>query len=124
MKKALAWILLLAMTLSFTACSGGSDTGDSAEAGSSDQVYEFTLATTNPLEAIDTQCAEKIVERMEEETGGKVKITLYPAGQLGDLTQIYDEVIAGTIDMSLTSVLWNLQYFERGNLSAVFGGRL
>ena len=104
MKKALAWILLLAMTLSFTACSGGSDTGDSAEAGSSDQVYEFTLATTNPLEAIDTQCAEKIVERMEEETGGKVKITLYPAGQLGDLTQIYDEVIAGTIDMSLTSV--------------------
>lgn len=110
MKKALAFVLALATAITCVACGSGGTTnkptnstpsGSEADPG---KVYEFTFATTNPLDALDTQCAEKIVSRMAEETDGKVQLKLYPAGQLGDLTQIYDEVIAGTIDMSLTSV--------------------
>lgn len=107
MKKALALVLAMATALACASCGGGGGTqvnSPSSGSGGGDKVYEFTLATTNPLDALDTQCAERIAARMAEETDGKVQLKLYPAGQLGDLTQIYDEIIAGTIDMSLTSV--------------------
>lgn len=108
MKKALALVLALATAITCAACGNkpqpASSGGGSSNAPDPGKTYEFTFATTNPLDALDTQCAEKIAARMSEETDGKVQLKLYPAGQLGDLTQIYDEVIAGTIDMSLTSV--------------------
>lgn len=100
MKKLFALILALAMVLSLAAC--GKDPAPNMPDG--EKVYEFSVASTNPMEAIDTKCLENIISRMSEETNGKVQLKLYPAGQLGDITQIYDEVIAGTIDMALTSV--------------------
>ena len=114
MKKLIAMLLAAGMCVSMAACGGGSasttaapaaaEKKEEAAAPADDTVYEFSFATSNTDEMIDTICAKNIVDRMDKETGGKVKLKLYPAGQLGDLTQIYDEVIAGTIDMSLTSV--------------------
>ena len=69
MKKALALVLALATAITCAAC-GSKTPGQSANStasgneADSSKVYEFTLATTNPLDALDTQCAEKIVTRM------------------------------------------------------------
>ncbi len=125
MKKIAAMILAAGLCMSLTACGGGAaqttaaatqaaetkaaetqaaETKAAEAPAADDTVYELSFATSNTSEMIDTICAQNIVDRMDKETDGHVKLKMYPAGQLGDLTQIYDEVIAGTIDMSLTSV--------------------
>ncbi|MCF7936123.1 MAG: TRAP transporter substrate-binding protein DctP [Synergistales bacterium] len=40
-----------------------------------------------------------IAEEVAEKTDGKVKIEVYPASQLGDYVQVYEDVIRGSVDM-------------------------
>lgn len=51
-----------------------------------------------------TQALEEFKKRIESETDGRIKIQLFPANQLGDYTQVYEELRRGTIDMGLISV--------------------
>lgn len=51
-----------------------------------------------------TNLMNDIAKEVAEKTDGKVEIKVYPAGQLGDYTLVYEELIRGTIDMSCTSV--------------------
>lgn len=51
-----------------------------------------------------TKALEEFKDRIENETDGRIKIRLFPANQLGDYTQIYEELRRGTIDMGLISV--------------------
>lgn len=51
-----------------------------------------------------TQALEVFKKRIESETDGRIKIRLFPANQLGDYTQVYEELRRGTIDMGLISV--------------------
>jgi TRAP-type C4-dicarboxylate transport system, periplasmic component len=43
-------------------------------------------------------------ERVESATGKRIAINIFPANQLGDYTQVYEELRRGTIDMGLISV--------------------
>ncbi|MEH6812884.1 MAG: TRAP transporter substrate-binding protein DctP [Motiliproteus sp.] len=43
-------------------------------------------------------------ERVESETDGRVNIRVFTANQLGDYTQVYEELRRGTIDMAVISV--------------------
>lgn len=51
-----------------------------------------------------TKALEQFKSRIEKETNGRISIRLYPANQLGDYTQVYEELRRGTIDMGLISV--------------------
>ncbi len=66
---------------------------------------EVTLrfAGQHPADHQGTRAIEAIAERIEEETDGRITFRLHPAGQLGDYTLIYDEVMRGTVDMALIS---------------------
>jgi TRAP-type C4-dicarboxylate transport system substrate-binding protein len=51
-----------------------------------------------------TKALEQFKSRIEKETDGRISIRLYPANQLGDYTQVYEELRRSTIDMGLISV--------------------
>ncbi|ATW27023.1 TRAP transporter substrate-binding protein DctP [Candidatus Formimonas warabiya] len=72
--------------------------------GGEEQKLTLRLATQHPVEHMATKSAEKIKEKIEKETNGRITVTVYPANQLGDYTQIYEEIMRGTIDMAHISV--------------------
>jgi len=53
---------------------------------------------------IATKAQRLFAEQVKEETEGRVSIRVFPANQLGDYTQVYDELKIGTIDMALISI--------------------
>ncbi|MCT4534353.1 TRAP transporter substrate-binding protein DctP [Halodesulfovibrio sp.] len=64
----------------------------------------LSLATQHPTEHMAHKSAERIKARIEKETNGRVEIKIYPANQLGDASQLYEEVIRGSIDIAHITV--------------------
>ncbi len=102
MKKILAIVLCLAMLVSAAACgsSGGSSSGGSSNAPQ----YDLRLASNLPIDDMNCGAVEEMISDIEARTIGNVKITFYPASQLGDYPLVYEEVMRGTIDMAVGSV--------------------
>lgn len=86
---------------SFTGCGGNSS---SSSGGGDDQVYKLRLAGMSSLESPETIAMQAAADAVNEATDGKVEIQVYPASQLGDYTQVYEEVMRGTIDMACTTI--------------------
>lgn len=107
MKRMLALLMCLLMLLTLAACGGR--TGDSSGSGSSVSDY----SAENPLILrFAGQSAEQtliyfahvaLCEKVKEATGGALILEYYPNNQLGDYTQVFDELIMGTIDMGCIS---------------------
>jgi len=77
----------------------------SSLAGAADfKPVNLRYATQHPVDHSAQAAAEAIKAEVEAKTEGRVKITIYPANQLGDWTQVFDEVMMGTIDIAHTSV--------------------
>jgi TRAP-type C4-dicarboxylate transport system substrate-binding protein len=105
-KKSLiiALIAVMAMTATLFAGCGGSDSAsEGGEAASGEQIT-LRWAGIGATDAIDTWAAEEVSARVAERTDGAINIEVYPASQLGDLTQAYDEIKKGAIDMGLFTV--------------------
>ncbi|MGJ0203278.1 TRAP transporter substrate-binding protein DctP [Leucobacter sp. gxy201] len=100
-KKMISVGLAVAMVGTLAACSGGSAGG--APAGGT----ELKLATMYPEEHADVQSVERAAAEIEKQTDGEVSISVYPSNQLGDYTQVYEEVMAGTIDMATITIPTN-----------------
>ncbi len=85
-KVALTGLLALSLTV-VSACSSGSK--------------EITLkyGHTNTPESIAGKQADLFAELVEKKTEGRVKIEVYPSGQLGNLAELSEGVKLGTIDM-------------------------
>ncbi len=92
-----ALLMSVMMIVVFTAC-GGSGGGDSE--GSGDPTYDLKMATVHPAEHADTIAAQEAADEIAEKTNGDIKITIYPSAQLGDYTQVYEEIMKGTVDMA------------------------
>jgi TRAP-type C4-dicarboxylate transport system substrate-binding protein len=107
MKKMLALILALVMSLSLVAC-GGSDApaeDTSSEDTSSETVeelpyYEWSLSCEYSAENHQTKALEDAAKMIEEQTDGHIKITVYPNMALGDYTVVYGQVITGDIEIA------------------------
>jgi tripartite ATP-independent transporter DctP family solute receptor len=61
------------------------------------------LAFVNPIEHPWGVGAQKFVSLVDERSGGKMKIRLYPGGTLGGDLQLISSVQGGTLDMSMTA---------------------
>ena len=68
------------------------------------KVTKLTMATSHPVDHMATEIVKKTIKKIETGTKNRVKINLFPANQLGDYVQVYDEVMRGTIDMAHISV--------------------
>lgn len=98
MKKILTLMICMLAVFGLAACND--DGGKKAEKGP--VVLKF--ATQHPVEHMAHKAAERIKARVEKETEGRVQIKIYPANQLGDASQIYEEVIRGSIDIAHITV--------------------
>ena len=105
-KRIISLVLLGAMgasTLALGGC-GNSNNGGTTNADG-EQTYELRLATLYPTDHEMTSAVQAACDKIEEETGGNVKIQIYPSDQLGDYTSVYEEIMKGTIDMTVNTMI-------------------
>lgn len=86
---------------------GGKTDGDKGDANTGSDSPEVTLvyAEVNPLDTIVGQFGTDFKEKVEEISGGKIKIDLQASGVLGPEEDVLDTMLGGggTIDMSRIS---------------------
>ena len=62
------------------------------------------MAGQYPEEHQATKAQYAFKERIEEATDGRIEVRVFPSNQLGDYTQVYEELRRGTLEMGLISV--------------------
>ena len=88
------------MMLSAMAWANG-QSDDAAASGSEKKSYTFKFAELNPKGHIMEQVDSKFAELVYEKSDGRIKIEVFPAGQLGDEKTMYQslQMGGGVIDM-------------------------
>lgn len=107
-KKNICLMTAAALMLTLLAGCGGGTTEpaeEGGEAAAEGQTYNLRLATLYPAEHELTVSAQAACDKIAEETGGAVNIQIYPSDQLGDYTAVYEEVMKGTIDMTINTMV-------------------
>lgn len=110
MKRALSFILAIAMSMSLVACGSGSGSGSAAPSGSTapegqeKDSYNIRIATHYNQEHLGYAALERIKEKLETDSNGRLNVTLYPSSQLGDYTLTFQELSEGTIDIALIPI--------------------
>jgi tripartite ATP-independent transporter DctP family solute receptor len=94
MKKLLVLLIIASMVLTFAAC------GQSNKAVDQNKEYVMRIGTptTNDPQVYEMEQFKKI---LDQKTGGKIKVELYPSGQLGSNSQMLQGLQAGTIQALL-----------------------
>lgn len=87
MRKKTIQVTLVALTLIFAQSAIASTT--------------LRLSTLYKPGSPGAQAADQFAQEVEEKTNGNVKITVYPASQLGDWVQVTASVMQGSVDMAL-----------------------
>lgn len=82
----------VAALLTTAACGGGS--------GGADGAQELRLAHVFAIDSTQNDAAEAFAERLEEESGGDLTVSVYPASQLGGDETIGQDLSRGTLDMA------------------------
>lgn len=95
MKKFVSILLTLVMCLALAAPVAADDSG---------KTYKLRLATHYNTEHLGYAALERIKEKLETESDGRLEITLYPSSQLGDYTLTFQELMEGTVDLALIPV--------------------
>ena len=94
MKKGMViLIVLLAAGLCFASGSGES----SAKSGP----IEIKLAHENSVDQPIHRYSEMFAEKVKEYSEGRINVTVYPAGQLGNMTDLTTNVSLGIMDMCI-----------------------
>lgn len=118
MKKMLALLMVLVMTISVAACGkstqndapaagDGSDSQEEAkeeekpaeDVGNNEAEYVIRYAFTSPQNSQVGKIAEGFKERVEELSGGRIVVEMYPDAQLGDKAANLESVRAGELEM-------------------------
>ena len=107
MKKLFALALSCAITLSLIACSssGGTSSSQNSQQGSSEGVsdvaYELSLGSYYAEGHVFYDWVEKFADDVFEASDGRLKITCYQNGQLGDEAELVNSVALGSLDMAI-----------------------
>ena len=110
-RKALAIFMVLAIVIgSLSGCSKPSDANASEAAISPAESEEKVIIKLGHVEPEDRSTHKATLEfkkYVEEQSGGKISVEIYPNGQLGGDRQMLESVALGTIQMTIpsTSVL-------------------
>lgn len=113
-------ILIFVITLFMAACSSTSssneESGKNTAENSSEENYKFTMAHGYPTNHIHHKSAEWFNEQLQERSGGRLSIEIYPNAQLVPPSQEVSAMLQGQVDMvhslsmSLSSSypIWNI----------------
>ena len=64
----------------------------------------FRFAGQSPPDHAATKTMNAMAKEIAEKTSGRVEVKVYPASQLGNYSLVMEEMIRGTIDMSMMSI--------------------
>lgn len=111
MKRVLALVFALCMSLSLAACgtratSSASSTGG-AVSGSGETVT-LTLAHIRPVGSSADLAIHEFADEATKLSGGTLQFDIYPAAQLGDYTTVQERVSIGDVDMQIASLGSNM----------------
>lgn len=99
-------LLSFAMSLTLlagllTGCGGSASSGDTSAAqpavGDDQTVYTFSYGTVGNEEEATFRAASRWAEYMEEKSNGRIKVELYPNGQLGNDRELQESVQMGQL---------------------------
>lgn len=110
MKRFVAFICVMVLILSLAACGGG---GEEAKV----DVIKLRIAGQHAGEHPATIALNRVKERIEKESNGRIQVSVYPSNQLGDYTLIYEEVMKGSIDMA--HIFIPSQYNEKLEINSI-----
>lgn len=79
------------------------ETGTQALAG---EEIVLRLADVQAENDVETQFEYKFAELVSEKSGGRIKVEVYPAGQLGEMADILNSVQMGALEMCRTNPSW------------------
>lgn len=102
-KVSLLLVLVLVLNVFLVACSNG-DSGDSADVSGkedSKEVIEINYGHGFMPETPHHKAAIKFKEEVESATDGRVKINLFPSGQLGSAREMFEGLQMGTQEIAL-----------------------
>ena len=112
-KKLLALAMGVLMSLTLTACGGGgdkpaekpaaSDKKDTGLLGKADAEKRFKVGTTTAPDGHYVLGLVEMQKKLEELSGGKMTLDIYPNSALGGESDMMDAVSNGTQDMVLSS---------------------
>lgn len=107
MKKAMRFMVGVAVAIGLTGCSLTVSAAESTYAG---EEMEISFAHNLAVDSVLDQSANKFAELVAEKSDGKINVTVYPAAQLGNESDMLEGLELGTIDMMLgtTSYLSNV----------------
>lgn len=110
MKKMLALLLVSVMVFTLVGCGGS---GGSSEEYTKEKPLVFRFAYVNATEDPAHVAAEKFKEVVEKESEGKVKVELYPNGELGSDVAVLESVAMNDIQMTAPASSSLATYDER-----------
>lgn len=90
------FMLVIFCVLILSACNGENLYGDSG-----DGTQTIVLSHNQPLESPEHDGALKFQEVIEEESGGEIKVEVYPASQLGSLREQVESTQMGEINITM-----------------------
>ena len=64
----------------------------------------FRFAGQSPPDHMATKTMEQMAKEIKDGTKGRVEVKVYPASQLGNYSLVMEEMIRGTVDLSLIHI--------------------
>lgn len=102
MKKIFALALCLAMTAALlTGCGSKPQPGSGGPSSGEDGQVVWRLAHTEAKDTIYDNYANKFAELVEEKSGGRIHIDVYPVGALGDTATQMELLMNGGIEFGI-----------------------
>lgn len=106
MKKLFSLLLAATMLLALAACGGSKSevpapSAENTPAETFGDVIEITYGHGFNPDTPQARAAEEFKARVEEETDGRVQVTLFPSGQLGSAKDMFESLQMGTQEIAL-----------------------
>ncbi|MFP4066164.1 MAG: TRAP transporter substrate-binding protein [Spirochaetaceae bacterium] len=98
----MAVLLLAGALVAFAGGQGEAEEGEAAE--EEEESYVFRLAETHAEDYPTTQGNYRFAQLVEERTDGRIQIEVYPDSQLGEESDVIEQVQFGGIDMTRVSI--------------------
>ena len=68
------------------------------------QEHTFKWSHMSPVDSIVDKATKAMIAEIEEKTEGRVAFKLFPSGQLGDWTEVNEQVVRGVVDFATQPV--------------------